>query len=135
MRTLNGTPDEVLDELTNVAYVISKEIKNHDGVKTWIVWMLAKYLNDPKAPLIDRRINIRRSSQMSPLHTAIINEEKELLMQSLKRLDKKKLNMLSLRYVNNMQLWKIGACYGVSRTHVANELRKIINDIKKEMEK
>ena len=52
-----------------------------------------------------------------------------------KKLDKKKLIMLSLRYIDNMKLWKIGMCFGVSRTKIANDLREILDNIKQFIKK
>lgn len=129
LKKLGGSREDVLAELTNVSYVNSKNLQNTRGLKTWIIWKLCEYLANNKASLTDMRRKYNEEIK-SPLEIAQANEQKEMLLLAVKKMDAVKLNMLSLRYKDGLTYSNIGNIYGFSRVTIANNIKNSLDEIR-----
>ena len=73
------------------------------------------------------------SDQITPDEEAEIHEERERLHETLRGLDPQKLCLLRMRFKDEMTWEEIGRVYGRSRTKIAGDVKKVLEEIRERM--
>jgi len=134
-----GAPEDVLNELINVAYACGKAKDNIDQACSWMFWKLMHYVTMPSKEikrgsfrLSDLR-NIKWDVEAPP--DEIIQEEdlKDYLLKTLKTLPFDDLLLIILYYGKDKSFEEIGKILGISRFGVKKRNERILEEIRKKI--
>lgn len=127
-----GKPDDVFDELMNVAYVAAKQLNKNEGAATWIMWSLIKHTKIQTFEMIDRRLlSHPRSAQ--PDEFANRTEERELLLAAISKLDPTERALVYCYYRDGMTFRAIGKDLGFSGCWASKLIKDVVNKLREEM--
>jgi len=141
LRVLGGSREDVFNELVDVGYVWAKLLEDTHHIKTWLVWKMSEYVRligerpdrSIRAVLMDRRKGIERTGEVDPSKAAEVNEEREALIGAMKKIEGWRREMLFMKYVEGMSYEEIGKVYGLSRTKISKDVRKILEELREIM--